>query len=361
MIDYQIAGPILRLFRPEFAHRLGLLGLRSPLAPRFPAADDPFERCGLRFRNRVGIAAGFDKNAVALKGIEALGTGFVEIGTILVEPWRGNDRFPRVKRIPRTLGIWNRLGFPSEGLDKIKGRLRAFKAAPRNGLLVACNIGPHPGHVKEANDAAGYLDTARNELTHLVQSLYEDADFFVMNLSSPNTPGLRHLLQSDDLARHLMLPVRQAIQSLDAQSGRANAMPLLIKLPPEDADREAWTTQSLNAVVAPLVEVCDGFVAVNTSARLAIESGEDSGGISGSPLLETALGVVRELRRLVGSDRLIIGSGGITEPKHAVQFLDAGSDLVEIYSGLVYRGPRLIEQCATACRRYRMTATATPT
>jgi dihydroorotate dehydrogenase len=127
---------------------------------------------------------------------------------------------------------------------------------------------------------------------------------------------------------------------------------LLVKLPPEDADRVPWSCESLKTIVEPLVasDACDGFVAVNTSSRLAAEMGEESGGISGGPLRTMALQVVRHLRHLIGTHRLIVGSGGITNPEHAVEFIEAGSNLVEIYSGLVYRGPGLIADCAVALR-----------
>jgi len=303
----------------------------------------------------VGIAAGFDKNAVALRGIESLGTGFVEVGTILVKPWHGNDLRPRVKRMTSIEAIWNRLGFPSVGLDRIKKNLKAFPRAARKGLVVGCNIGPHPGNVKEAKSVADFLVTARDELSQLALALFEDADFFVVNLSSPNTPGLRQLLQSEDLSAQLLVPLRRSIRQFDRESKRPHETPLLVKLPPEDADRVPWSCESLKTVVLPLIasDACDGFVAVNTSSRLAAEIGEESGGISGAPLRTTALQLIRDLRHLIGPDRLIVGSGGITDPRHATEFVEAGSNLIEMYSGLVYHGPGLIAACAAALRRQR--------
>jgi len=352
MIGYETVRPILHLLPPELAHQLTLLALRTPAWSSWRRVEDPFDWQGLRFRNRVGIAAGFDKNAVALRGIESLGAGFVEVGTILVKPWPGNALRPRVKRMARIEAIWNRLGFPSVGLDRIKKNLRAFPRAARNGLVVGCNIGPHPGNVNGARSVADYLITARDELLQLAVALFEDADFFVVNLSSPNTPGLRQLLQSEDLSAQLVLPLRRMIRELGRGSSRAHETPLLVKLPPEDADRVPWSCESLKSVVEPLVasDVCDGFVAVNTSSRLAAEIGEESGGISGAPLRTTALEVIRDLRHLVGPDRLIVGSGGITDPRHAAEFVEAGSNLIEMYSGLVYRGPGLITACAADLR-----------
>jgi len=350
MMGYETLRPILHLLPPELAHQLTLLALRTPAWFSLRRVDDPFDWQGLRFRNRVGIAAGFDKNAVALRGIESLGAGFVEVGTILVKPWPGNVLRPRVKRMAGIEAIWNRLGFPSVGLSRIKKNLKAFPRAVRNGLVVGCNIGPHPGSVKEAKSVVDYLITARDELLQLALALFEDADFFVVNLSSPNTPGLRKLLESEDLSAQLLLPLRRIIRELDRQSTPPHETPLLVKLPPEDVDRVPWSRESLKTVVEPLVasDVCDGFVAVNTSSRLAAEIGEESGGISGAPLRTTALQVIRDLRHLVGPDRLIVGSGGITSPKHAAEFVEAGSNLIEMYSGLVYHGPGLIAGCAAA-------------
>jgi dihydroorotate dehydrogenase len=352
MFGYKTVWPVIRLLPPEFAHKLALLALRMPAPSIFHLTDDPFDWQGLRFRNRVGLAAGFDKNAIALRGIEALGAGFVEVGTILVKPWGGNDVRPRVKRITSTEAIWNHLGFPSSGLDRIVKNLRAFSREIRNGLVVGCNIGPHPRNVRAARRATDYLTTARDELLQLAPGLYEHADFFVVNLSSPNTPGLRNLLQREDLSERLFLPLRQAIRQCDLESKPGRHTPLLVKLPPEDADCLPWSSESLKTVVEPLVDsdACDGFVAVNTSSRLATELGEESGGISGGPLRATALEVIRCLRCLLGAHRLIVGSGGITRPAHAVEFIEAGSNLVEIYSGLVYRGPGLIADCAATLR-----------
>jgi dihydroorotate dehydrogenase len=333
---------------------LTLLALRAPVLPVWRRVDDPFQWQGLRFRNRAGIAAGFDKNAVALRGIESLGTGFVEIGTILVDAWPGNELRPRVKRVPGSQAIWNRLGFPSAGLEKIQKNLKAFSRAKRQGLVVGCNIGPHPGHVRAAKSAAEYLTTARDELLHLVRALFEDADFFVVNLSSPNTPGLRKLLHAEGLAGELLVPLIQTIRRLDGECQRAHATPLLVKLPPEDSDGVAWTSETLERVAHPLLAsgACDGFVAVNSSSRLAAEAGEESGGISGAPLRPTALQVIRDLRQMIGPAPLIVGSGGLSDARHAVEFIEAGSDLVEMYSGLVYHGPGLITDCAVAMQRH---------
>jgi dihydroorotate dehydrogenase len=207
--------------------------------------------------------------------------------------------------------------------------------------------------VRAASSVTEYVSTARDELLQLASALFEHADFFVVNFSSPNTPGLRKLLQCEDLSERLFEPLRQAIRQHEARSSPPRRVPLLVKLPPEDADRVPWSTDSLKAIIDPLVatDACDGFVAVNTSSRLAAEFGEESGGISGGPLRETALEVVRMLRDMIGTHGLIIGSGGVTRAEHASAFLEAGANLVESYTGLIYRGPVLISDCAAALRK----------
>lgn len=354
MAGYESIWPIIRHIPPELAHQMALVGLRMPALSRWELVTDPFEWHGLRFRNRVGIAAGFDKNGVALRGIELLGSGFVEVGTILVKPWGGNKLRPRVKRIIEIEAIWNRLRLPSHGLERISKNLKAFPQSIRNGLVVGCNIGPHPGNLQAAKSVSDYHSLAYDEMLLMVTVLFDDADFFVVNLSSPNTPELRNLLQCGELSERLFLPLRQAVRRLDSENDRPFPTPFLVKLPPEDADQISWSPESLKAVVGPLIasDACDGFVAVNASSRLAAEIGEDGGGISGKPLRTTALEVIRNLRQLIGPSRLIVGSGGITAAEHAAEFIDAGSNLVEMYSGLVYRGPGLLSGCAAALREH---------
>lgn len=342
---YHFAGPLIRCLPPETAHAAGLTLLKLPV--RWArTVYDPFTWNGLSFRNRVGIAAGFDKNATALHGIERLGVGFVEVGTILVEPWPGNPK-PRLERLSRVQGIWNKLGFPSEGVLSVVERLKRFPKEKRQGMLVACNIGPHPGHLKQCNSPESYLSVARVELLTLVEQLADHTDFFVINLSSPNTAGLRGLLSDPRLTSELILPVQEKLQTLEQQAGRK--LPLLMKLPPDDPDKEAWTDAGLRTLVEPILaaRACDGWVAVNTSTRMTQQLLQrDAGGVSGAPLLPIAMQVIKQLREIVGPEMLIIGCGGITEPEHARQLIDAGTQLVELYSGMIYAGPGLPAACA---------------
>lgn len=353
MSTYQAFWPIIRCLPPEFAHQAALVLLRLPLRWNETVLD-PFEWNGFRCRNRVGIAAGFDKNAVVVPGVERLGAGFIEVGTILVEPWPGNQVSPRLRRLIPQRAIWNRLGFTSDGLHQVMRNLSRLNARSLRGMAVLCNIGPHPGRLRQADDP---LAAARDDLLQLVESLLPAADAFVVNLSSPNTRGLRSLLQSDRLNDVVMRPLIERLRQAEDAEGQGRRRPLLLKLPPEDQDRRPWARDDLARVICPLLESgrCDGLVAVNTSARLAVElvsfpPADLPGGISGEPLRPESLRVVSLVRELVGPKPLLIGCGGIMQPSDAISFLDAGADLVETYTGMVYRGPGVIVACARAIR-----------
>lgn len=351
LIPYRYFWPLLKRLSPEAAHSLGLTMLQTPF--RWAATcHDPFTWQGLTFRNRVGIAAGFDKNGVALPGLERMGIGFVEIGTILTEPWPGNTDGPRMERLYPHQGIWNRLGFPSDGVARVAPRLQAFPRHKRRGMLVACNIGPHPGHLKQCQSKDDYLTLARTELLQLVDALHHETDLFVINLSSPNTQGLRGMLSDPRLATELVLQVKQRLLELAERLQRP--LPLWMKLPPDDPDKNAWTAETLQTIIIPLLDhhACDGFVAVNTSTRLTQELlSRDAGGISGKPLLNLAVKTVELLRKVIGPEKLIVGCGGITQPGDALGLQQAGAQLVELYSGMIYAGPTLPAQCAEALRK----------
>ncbi len=351
---YQKTWPLIKLTPPELAHSAALLSLRISAGRRRHHPVGDFEWRGLRFRNRIGIAAGLDKNAVCLPGLERLGAGFVEIGTVLLTPWPGLQGQRRMSRLLRHEAIWNRMGFPSQGVDPIKARLSAFTKARRSGMLVGCNIGPNPGSLKGAEDVSDYLGIAAKELCELVRLLFDPADYFVVNLSSPNTAGLRGLLSDPRLCEDLLVPVRRTLSEMEDGAAGGASRPLLLKLPPEDADRVPWTAQALESVVGPIIErrACDGFVATNTSThlsgQLAADLGSEAlpGGVSGAPLRSLAIGTVRMLRGVIGDEFLIMGCGGVMGPEHVLEFMDAGAEVVQVYSGLVYRGPDLIRECA---------------
>jgi dihydroorotate dehydrogenase len=352
---YEWLFPLVRLTPAELSHRLGLLALRSPFPLGAAAVEDPFVWRGHHFRNRVGIAAGLDKNGVVLRGLAGLGVGFIEVGTVVARPHPGNPA-PRLQRLPGQRALWNRLGFPSHGAARIRDRLAR---TPLAEVALAINLAPHPLTLKSAEREGGFLARARAELLEIAQMLHPWGVFFVLNLSSPNTPGLRRQLAGAGFAEELVAPLTAELRRLDAEARRLAPTLLLVKLPPEDADGKRMGPGALSDLVRPLLApgVCDGFVTCNTSVSLARElvprpEGEAPGGISGAPLLPLAREAMEALTA-AAPDHLRIGVGGILDPADAVALADAGAHLVELYSGLIYRGPRLVRDCATALKGRR--------
>ncbi|MEN8161025.1 MAG: hypothetical protein ABFS41_13210 [Myxococcota bacterium] len=188
---YEWLWPLVRLTPAELSHSLGLLALRSRLPLGGGVVEDPFAWRGHHFRNRVGIAAGLDKNGVALRGLAGLGVGFIEVGTVVARPHTGNRERPRLRRLPAERALWNRLGFPSDGAARVRDRLAR---TPLAEVALAINLAPHPLTVKSAEHEPGFLDRARSELLEIARLLHPWGAFFVLNLSSPNTPGLRRQL-----------------------------------------------------------------------------------------------------------------------------------------------------------------------
>ena len=340
---------------PELAHKLALLSLSLRFSFATPQINDPYPWRGLIFPNRVGVAAGFDKNAFALTGLAEIGAGFAEIGTILTRPWPGNLLKPRMARLEAERGVWNRLGFPSIGARRVARRLSEFR---RGDILFGCNIAPHPLTMRTAGEP-GFAQRVRGELDGLVTLLHPWAKFFVVNMSSPNTSGLRGVLYGEGFAQEIVAPLRARLQVLAREAGKSWATPLLVKLPPEAPDRTPWTPKSIRPLIEPLarLDVCDGYVAVNTSIGLALEKSPHArpdapGGVSGAPLFPLALGAMRSLVEISHPEQLRIGVGGVTTPEDAVSLVDAGAHLVELYSGMVFQGPTLLWKCADAVQEY---------
>ncbi|MBI4458240.1 quinone-dependent dihydroorotate dehydrogenase [Candidatus Uhrbacteria bacterium] len=319
---------------PETAHEWALRLLAwfdaTPERRRFlarvaGALDLPkTPRClfGLTFPTPVGLAAGFDKNAVAPRVFEALGFGFVEIGTVTPRPQPGNPR-PRIVRLPPQALI-NRMGFPSEGADAVAVRLRANSGGL--GIPLGVNIGKN----KETS-----LIGAAADYRTAMQKLYERADYFVINVSSPNTPGLRSLQGKEELD-WLLGEVAEENLVLAMDFGR-EPRPVLVKLSPDLSSH----------AMAEAVEVCvkhgiAGIIAANTTlARDGFSKTEEAGGGSGTPLRPRAAWAVSVLRRYAPSEMAIIGVGGIMCADDARAMREAGADLVQLYTGLIYRGPFL--------------------
>ncbi len=329
---YAALQPLLMRLDPERAHALTLDLLRIAhglhVLPQPRAGGSSVLRMGLEFPNRVGLAAGFDKNGVCIDALGRLGFGFIEVGTVTPRPQPGNAR-PRVFRLPESRAVINRMGFPNEGVEALAMRLarRRFRG------ICGVNIG---------KNAATPLDEAGADYAACLRSVYARADYVALNLSSPNTARLRELQQESRLAP-LLESLLQLRGQLAIEHGRH--VPLLVKLSPDLTDEDLTATSRIIASLG-----IEGVIATNTTIRRpGLEShpvAEEQGGLSGTPLLELSLGAVRRLRAELGGRAVIIGVGGIDSAAAARAMLAAGADLIQVYTGLVYRGPPLVRELA---------------
>jgi dihydroorotate dehydrogenase len=332
----RIVRPWLFALDPETAHHFALGCLRfasshpSLLRPlrMFQPPRNPVNLFGLTFPNPIGLAAGFDKNGVALPAWEALGFGFVEIGTVTAEAQPGNPK-PRIFRYPAQEALINRLGFNNDGADAIADRLRKLRAAGLwPGIPVGINIG---------KSRATPLEQASDDYRYSCRKLREFADYMVLNVSSPNTPGLRGLQEHDAL--------RELLQAIAAEN-QAPRKPILLKIAPDlslgELDR--------------IITVCeaheiDGLVAANTTLDHSAIPGpiDEAGGLSGAPVREKATALLRAIKERT---RLpIIGVGGIMDTASAREKFDAGASLVQVYTGFIYRGPAFLKSISQALPR----------
>lgn len=335
---YALARSLLFRLDPETAHGVSLsaldtlhrLGLSSVLAAG-SQGDDPVEVMGLRFPNRVGLAAGLDKNADHLDALGALGFGFVEVGTVTPRPQQGNPR-PRLFRLPEKGAIINRMGFNNAGVDHLVANVRRSRYAGVIGINIGKNL---TTPVEQAVD---------DYLTCLTR-VHAHAHYITVNISSPNTPGLRNLQFGEHLDG-LLGALREEGLRLDRNSGRK--VPLAVKIAPDmTADEVALVAQALTA------NGIDAVIATNTTVSREAVAGlphaDEQGGLSGVPVFAASNQVIRELRRQLPS-MPIIGVGGIDSGEAAVTKREAGADLVQLYSGFIYRGPALVDECVQALR-----------
>lgn len=317
----------------EKAHHLTIDALRAGgplLTRRTPRASDPVEVMGLRFPNRLGMAAGFDKTAQVWDRLGAFGFGHVEIGTVTALAQPGNPQ-PRLFRLPEDRAIVNRMGFNNDGAEAVARRLASTKR--RGGMVLGVNIGK--SKVVPDDDQAAVEADYETSATLLAPY----ADYLVVNVSSPNTPGLRNLQAVEKLAP-LLAHVRRSADGATERAGHGQ-VPLLVKIAPDLADEDvtAVADMALDLGLA-------GVIATNTTiSREGLHSDAakveacGAGGLSGAPLTERSTAVVRQLKERVGDRLAIIGVGGISTPQDARARLAAGADLVQVYSGLIYGGP----------------------
>ncbi len=337
---YPLLRPLLFALEAEQAHQLSITALetlsRMPrslerVSEHFAVENPALQQTlwGLNFRNPVGLAAGYDKDARATAALPALGFGFVEIGTVTPRAQSGNPR-PRVFRYPSSQAVINRMGFPGEGAAAVAERLRALPHPHR--VPIGINLGKNKDTPLE-QAAADYVSA--------LEVLFPYGDYLTVNVSSPNTPGLR-LLQSADALPDLLAAVAAANQRLAAKHQRP-ALPLLLKIAPDLNPEDIGAMAQLGKGDQPLV---DGFIATNTTIDRPAGHPEyaQAGGLSGSPLRSRANVVIAQLYRDCAGKVPIIGVGGISCAADAYEKIRAGASLLQVYTGLVFRGPELLRE-----------------
>ncbi|MFD2556931.1 quinone-dependent dihydroorotate dehydrogenase [Sphingobacterium tabacisoli] len=331
---YKLVKPIFFSMNPEKAHHTvtgglknfsKIWGAKALLKSIYSVSDPRLERevFGLKFKNPVGLAAGFDKNAEYIEDMAKFGFGFIEIGTVTPRPQPGNDK-PRMFRLVDDAALINRMGFNNQGADVAAGRLKHLK--DREGVIIGGNIGKNKVTPNEE---------AVNDYIYCFHALYEYVDYFVVNVSSPNTPGLRDLQEKEPLMRIL-----DTLQQLNLEKPKAK--PILLKIAPDLTDSQ------LDDIVEIVTETkIAGVIATNTTISReglcsAPELLNEAGGVSGKPLTERSTEVIRYLSQKSNKAFPIIGVGGIHSGQDAVDKLEAGAALVQVYTGFIYEGPGLV-------------------
>lgn len=338
---YSLLNPLLFRLEPETAHHATLdalnrayrLGLLPLFAPRI--AHDPRTVMGLTFPNPVGLAAGLDKDGAYIDALAALGFGFLEIGTVTPRPQPGNPR-PRLFRLPEARGIINRMGFNNHGVDALIENVRRAKF---RGIL-GINIG---------KNADTPIERAADDYLICLRKAYSHASYITVNISSPNTKNLRQLQGGGELGA-LLTQLKEEQKRLADLHGKY--VPLAVKIAPDLESAE------IREIAALLVEHrVDGVIATNTTlSRIGVmhlPHGKEAGGLSGTPVRDKSTAVIRELASALNGALPIIGVGGILNGEDALEKIHAGASLVQIYSGLIYRGPELIAESAAALRAAR--------
>jgi dihydroorotate oxidase len=328
MNPYDYLRPLLFRLDPERAHNrtLALLARMPVFMPR-GTGGKPVELMGLTFPNRLGLAAGLDKNGVAVSAFDRAGFGFIEVGTVTPRPQPGNPR-PRLFRLPEHEAIINRMGFNNLGIDALTARLAT---TPKPRALLGINLGKNKD---TPNEAA--LDDYRISL----QKAWAHADYLAINISSPNTAGLRDL-QHGAALRDLLAGIKAEQQRLADETARR--VPVVVKIAPDLDD------VALHATLDTIAEAgMDGIIATNTtldkSAVASHRYGGEQGGLSGAPLTAASTAIVKKIRAHL-PQMALIAAGGVMRAADMQAKLDAGADLVQIYSGLIYHGPQLVRDC----------------
>ncbi|MBN8440357.1 quinone-dependent dihydroorotate dehydrogenase [Thauera sp. UPWRP] len=330
---YDIVRPFLFSLDPETAHEftIGSLNVAGRILPAGkPVAAEAVEVMGLRFPNRIGLAAGLDKNGEAIDGLARLGFGFIEIGTITPRPQPGNPR-PRMFRLPEVRGIINRMGFNNHGVDVLVANVMAAKYRGILGINIGKNFDTP-------------IERAADDYLACLEKVYALASYVTVNISSPNTQNLRQLQGASELDD--LLGQLKATQTRLADT-HGRYVPMALKIAPD-----LEPAQVINIADALRRHRIDAVIATNTTiARDKVQGvrfGDQAGGLSGAPVFESSTEVVRQLAQALAGELPIIAAGGVLDGRTARAKLDAGAVLVQLYSGLIYRGPGLVRECVRA-------------
>ncbi len=339
MLYKWLAKPVLFQMDPEDAHHATMAAMS--LAGKLPGGPALLEMMygvresselsvhlwGIHFRNPVGLAAGLDKNAAAVPAFSSIGFGFMEVGTVTPKPQPGNER-PRLFRLPQDHALINRMGFNNEGAAAMAEKLAQLRSRK---VPLAINIGKNKSTPNER---------AEDDYRECLRHLYRYGDFFVVNISSPNTPDLRKLQHGEEL-RRLLSAVTGEMRAQQRAIG-GDGKPVLVKIAPDISDGE------LETIIETIVDSgVSGVIATNTTIRrdgLTSGNAGETGGLSGMPLAKRSTEVIRRIYKLTGGELPIIGSGGIFSSEDAYEKIRAGASLVEVYTGMIYRGPGLIRE-----------------
>ncbi|MCL1886467.1 MAG: quinone-dependent dihydroorotate dehydrogenase [Betaproteobacteria bacterium] len=338
---YAFVRPILFSMDPENAHEFTMKSLKlagatglSRLNPKVP--DSPRTVMGITFPNPVGLAAGLDKNGSSIDGIAALGFGFIELGTVTPRPQPGNPK-PRMFRIPSAEGIINRMGFNNAGVDVLVKNVQASRYFRHKEGVLGLNIG---------KNADTPIERAVEDYLICLDKVYPVADYIAINISSPNTKDLRQLQGKSELDS-LLSQIKDAQKRLADTHSRY--VPLALKIAPDMDDEQ------IKSIAAILLRYgIDGVIATNTTIRRDLikdlPHAEETGGLSGAPVRDLSTHVIRQLKSELGDEIPIIGVGGIMNSMDAREKIEAGASLVQLLTGIVYRGPALIRECVKALR-----------
>ncbi len=341
LVPYALTRPFLFGLDAEHAHELTLGSIaalqNTPLQCLWqqPRVDDPVVVAGLRFPNRIGLAAGLDKNGRCIDGLGAMGFGFIEVGTVTPKAQPGNPK-PRLFRLPEADALINRLGFNNDGLDAFLANVQRARFRERGGIL-GLNIG---------KNATTPIEQAAADYLMGLEGVYAHADYVTVNISSPNTQNLRSL-QSDAALDALLGALQDKRQQLIGRQRRS--VPMFVKIAPDLDEAQ------IGVIARTLTKhAIDGVIATNTTlARDAVQGlphASQVGGLSGRPVRAASDRVIGQLRAALGAGFPIIGVGGVMSGADALAKRKAGADLVQIYTGLIYRGPALVSAAARALR-----------